>query len=163
MQRATLCLLLVLYNLSSGDCVPNKNLSRRWILKFAVVVKRDEIPPGVFFTHFLDCIKTRNQPITNGNEGLRVLKVLDACEASLKSNQASGNQSPAPSIGSSGNQFFSHPTACIDDGCTIGDGTKIWHFSHIMKDAQIGQNCIFGRPRSPPVTGSGEAHPKRKA
>lgn len=41
--------------------------------------------------------------------------------------------------------FFSHPTACIDEGCTIGTGTKVWHFSHIMPNCQIGTNCNIGQ------------------
>ncbi|PSR18716.1 N-acetyltransferase [filamentous cyanobacterium CCP3] len=41
--------------------------------------------------------------------------------------------------------FFAHPTAIIDDGATIGDGTKIWHFSHVMAKATIGQNCSLGQ------------------
>lgn len=43
------------------------------------------------------------------------------------------------------NNYFSHPTAVIDDGCTIGAGTKIWHFSHIMPDCQIGESCNIGQ------------------
>ena len=42
-------------------------------------------------------------------------------------------------------EYFSHPTAIIDDGCKIGKRTKIWHFSHIMKDAKIGMNCNIGQ------------------
>jgi UDP-2-acetamido-3-amino-2,3-dideoxy-glucuronate N-acetyltransferase len=41
--------------------------------------------------------------------------------------------------------YFSHPTACIDQPCDIGEGTKIWHFSHVMKNARIGRNCIIGQ------------------
>jgi UDP-2-acetamido-3-amino-2,3-dideoxy-glucuronate N-acetyltransferase len=41
--------------------------------------------------------------------------------------------------------FFSHPTAVIDEGCEIGAGTKIWHFSHIMPDCIIGENCNIGQ------------------
>lgn len=41
--------------------------------------------------------------------------------------------------------YFAHKTAVIDEGCTIGDGTKIWHFSHIMKGSIIGENCNFGQ------------------
>lgn len=41
--------------------------------------------------------------------------------------------------------YFSHPTAVIDDGCTIGKGTKIWHFSHIMPDCEIGESCNIGQ------------------
>jgi UDP-2-acetamido-3-amino-2,3-dideoxy-glucuronate N-acetyltransferase len=42
-------------------------------------------------------------------------------------------------------KYFAHETAVIDDGCNIGTGTKIWHFSHIMKDCVIGQNCNIGQ------------------
>lgn len=38
-----------------------------------------------------------------------------------------------------------HPTAVIDDGCRIGNGTKIWHFSHIMPNAVIGERCNIGQ------------------
>jgi UDP-2-acetamido-3-amino-2,3-dideoxy-glucuronate N-acetyltransferase len=41
--------------------------------------------------------------------------------------------------------FFAHPTAIIDEGCSIGDDTKIWHFSHIMKGAEIGAKCTIGQ------------------
>lgn len=41
--------------------------------------------------------------------------------------------------------FFSHPSAIIDDGCKIGSGTKIWHFSHIMSNCSIGENCNIGQ------------------
>jgi UDP-2-acetamido-3-amino-2,3-dideoxy-glucuronate N-acetyltransferase len=41
--------------------------------------------------------------------------------------------------------YFAHETAIVDDGCTIGEGTKIWHFSHIMKDCIIGKGCNFGQ------------------
>lgn len=41
--------------------------------------------------------------------------------------------------------YFSHPTAVIDAGATIGAGTKIWHFAHISAGARIGERCIFGQ------------------
>ena len=41
--------------------------------------------------------------------------------------------------------FFHHPSAIIDEGCTIGNGTKIWHFSHIMPGCIIGENCNIGQ------------------
>ncbi len=41
--------------------------------------------------------------------------------------------------------YYIHETAIVDDGAIIGDGTKVWHFSHIMKGAKIGRNCIFGQ------------------
>ena len=41
--------------------------------------------------------------------------------------------------------YFAHPTAVIDADCQIGEGTKIWHFSHLMPHCRIGQNCIIGQ------------------
>lgn len=41
--------------------------------------------------------------------------------------------------------YFAHPTAVIDEGCEIGDGTRIWHFSHIMPKSIIGNNCNIGQ------------------
>lgn len=41
--------------------------------------------------------------------------------------------------------YFAHPTAVVDQPCTIGDGTKIWHFAHVLAGAQIGRRCIFGQ------------------
>ena len=41
--------------------------------------------------------------------------------------------------------FFAHETAVVDEGCKIGAGTKIWHFSHIMPNAIIGENCNIGQ------------------
>jgi len=41
--------------------------------------------------------------------------------------------------------FFAHTTAVIDENCSIGKGTKIWHFSHIMPNCVIGENCNIGQ------------------
>ncbi len=42
-------------------------------------------------------------------------------------------------------EYFAHETSVIDEGCRIGKGTKIWHFSHIMTGAEIGENCNIGQ------------------
>ncbi|HET6556355.1 MAG TPA: acyltransferase [Prolixibacteraceae bacterium] len=41
--------------------------------------------------------------------------------------------------------YFAHQTAVVDEGCTIGQGTKVWHFSHIMSDCIIGEQCSIGQ------------------
>jgi UDP-2-acetamido-3-amino-2,3-dideoxy-glucuronate N-acetyltransferase len=41
--------------------------------------------------------------------------------------------------------FYAHPTAVIDEGCSIGEGSKIWHFSHIMPKCKLGKNCNIGQ------------------
>lgn len=42
-------------------------------------------------------------------------------------------------------EYFAHETAIIDEGCDIGKGTKIWHFSHVMPNCKIGENCNLGQ------------------
>lgn len=42
-------------------------------------------------------------------------------------------------------EYFAHETAVIDEGCKIGKGTRIWHFSHIMTGSEIGENCNIGQ------------------
>jgi UDP-2-acetamido-3-amino-2,3-dideoxy-glucuronate N-acetyltransferase len=89
--------------------------------------------------HFLDCVRLRQQPITDGRNGLRVLEILEACERSLK-------QKGAPvQVGSPQPKYQAHASAVIDEPCAIGEGTTIWHFSHIMADSTIGQRCNLGQ------------------
>jgi UDP-2-acetamido-3-amino-2,3-dideoxy-glucuronate N-acetyltransferase len=42
-------------------------------------------------------------------------------------------------------EYYAHPSAIVDDGCTIGKGTKIWHFTHIMPNCTIGERCNIGQ------------------
>jgi UDP-2-acetamido-3-amino-2,3-dideoxy-glucuronate N-acetyltransferase len=41
--------------------------------------------------------------------------------------------------------YFKHESACVDEPCDIGEGTKIWHFCHVMRNARIGRGCILGQ------------------
>ncbi len=41
--------------------------------------------------------------------------------------------------------YFAHETAVIDENCNIGEGTKIWHFSHVMSNSKVGKNCNIGQ------------------
>jgi UDP-2-acetamido-3-amino-2,3-dideoxy-glucuronate N-acetyltransferase len=79
--------------------------------------------------HFIECVEKRTQPKTPGEEGLKVLKVLEAAEKAFE---------PHPSS-------LIHKTALVDEGCEIGEGTQIWHFSHIIKGSKIGKNCRIGQ------------------
>ena len=92
--------------------------------------------------HFLDCMVSRRSPLTDGREGLRVLRVLNACQKSLEGhNVVSVTAQPEPPR----RLYFVHPTAIVDEPCEIGTGTKIWHYSHVLKGARIGERCIFGQ------------------
>ena len=97
-------------------------------------------PLRVECCHFLECLASRRRPVTDGREGLRVLKVLEACQASL---DRKGTIVAVPKPPSK--PYFAHDTAVIDEPCEIGEGTRIWHFSHIMQRAKIGRNCTIGQ------------------
>lgn len=83
---------------------------------------------------FVECVRTRAVPLTDGNEGLRVLRVLEAAEQSLRKRSLGGTK-----------PYFVHETSCIDDDVVIGEGTRIWHFSHILKGTRIGRDCTIGQ------------------
>jgi UDP-2-acetamido-3-amino-2,3-dideoxy-glucuronate N-acetyltransferase len=104
-----------------------------------VVSLTAEEPLRLECQHFLECVRERKKPRTDGEEGLRVLRVLEACEKSL---QNQGHPTPVETLAPS---YFAHPTAVIDEPCEIGEGTKIWHFSHIMANSKIGKRCNLGQ------------------
>lgn len=91
--------------------------------------------------HFLQCMQQRTRPLTDGNEGLQVLKVLDLAHRSLQQNARTVAAAPSKPE----RNYFAHETAVIDEPCEIGEGCKIWHFSHILKGARLGKHCNLGQ------------------
>ncbi|MCB2191219.1 MAG: Gfo/Idh/MocA family oxidoreductase [Deltaproteobacteria bacterium] len=96
--------------------------------------------------HFLNCMAEGTEPLTDGKEGLRVLKILKQCQTFLEQggpqvDQASSTDAPPVATG----DFFIHETALVDDKVSIGSGSKIWHFSHILSRSQLGENCNIGQ------------------
>jgi UDP-2-acetamido-3-amino-2,3-dideoxy-glucuronate N-acetyltransferase len=91
--------------------------------------------------HFLDCVLTRSCPRTDGNEGLRVLSVLQRCQQALEKETHRQVQPVHPRQ----KKYFAHESAFVDDGVEIGQGTSIWHTSHILKGSQIGKDCKIGQ------------------
>jgi predicted dehydrogenase/acetyltransferase-like isoleucine patch superfamily enzyme len=104
--------------------------------------------------HFLDCITGGKKPLTDGEEGLRVLRILNASQASLndngrlmalKSDSDTDLSAMSYELRAKTQGVFIHPTAVIDDKVAIGPGTKIWHFSHVLGGSKIGENCNIGQ------------------
>jgi UDP-2-acetamido-3-amino-2,3-dideoxy-glucuronate N-acetyltransferase len=89
--------------------------------------------------HFKECCENRKNPITTGEEGVRVLTVLNKLTESLNNNGSKIK------IEQNIKKYYAHETAIIDEGAEIGEGTKIWHYSHICKGAKIGKNCNIGQ------------------
>lgn len=108
--------------------------------------------------HFLGCVARETKPITDGREGLMVLKVLNHSTAYIKPGElkeaskadpaalvrAHLGQAPAASS-LDGPGYFAHPTAVVDEGVSIGPGSKIWHFSHVMGGSRLGPGCNLGQ------------------
>jgi UDP-2-acetamido-3-amino-2,3-dideoxy-glucuronate N-acetyltransferase len=94
--------------------------------------------------HFLSCVESRKSPVSDGAEGLRVLRILDACQSALLN--GSIDLKPAEAAPQKAEPaYFVHESAYVDEGAEIGAGTKIWHFSHVMKGARIGERSIIGQ------------------
>ncbi len=90
--------------------------------------------------HFLDCVRDRTTPRTDGENGLRVLKILHAAGQSIRLHGQPVSMDATARPG-----YFAHPSAVVDEGCDIGEGTKIWHFAHVMEASHIGKKCILGQ------------------
>lgn len=82
--------------------------------------------------HFIDCIKKGRTPLSDGHEGRRVLSVLARAQENMA--QKAGPADP-----------FIHESAIVDPGVGIGAGTRIWHFSHLLKGTVIGERCTIGQ------------------
>jgi len=110
----------------------------------AVVVPEEE-PLRLECAHFVECCEERRAPVTDGQEGLRVLEVLNAAQRSLDRNGEAAAPSDVSVSAFQDSDFFSHPTAVVDPEAKIGAGTKIWHFSHVMAGAEVGEKCNIGQ------------------
>jgi UDP-2-acetamido-3-amino-2,3-dideoxy-glucuronate N-acetyltransferase len=103
--------------------------------------------------HFLSCIATGQPPMTDGQEGLRVLRILNSSQRSLneygkkieiKFSPQAKTAAP-PDYAEAETSYYVHPTAVVDDNVSIGEGTRVWHFSHILSGAAIGKKCNIGQ------------------
>jgi acetyltransferase-like isoleucine patch superfamily enzyme len=96
-------------------------------------------PLRVECAHFLECVAQGRRPRTDAEEGIRVLRVLEAAELATRGER----QEPAPPRVPL--PYSVHETAIVDAGCEIGAGSKIWHFSHVLQGSRIGRNCVIGQ------------------
>lgn len=115
----------------------------------------DELDPlQAALKHFIHCASTGALPRTDGNEALRVLAILETASKSLQRGgeavkvsdvcsyvkiEENMREPDSPKLSSI------HPSAIVDNGATIGLGTRIWHFCHIMSGAFIGNECNLGQ------------------
>ena len=99
-------------------------------------------PLRVECQRFLESMTSGIRPLTDGREGLRVLRILNASQRSLDQRglrvHLGVDDFTRPS-------YFVHPTAIVDEKVTIGEGTKIWHFTHVLSGSKIGKGCNIGQ------------------
>ncbi|MBP1739808.1 MAG: oxidoreductase [Deltaproteobacteria bacterium] len=101
---------------------------------------------------FLECMTHGKQPLTDGRAGLKVLKILNASQRSLdqgglkvslgaydaahQRSFVSGHSTPS---------LYVHPSAILDEKVTVGEGSRIWHFTHVLSGSKIGKGCNIGQ------------------
>ncbi|MBV9019073.1 MAG: Gfo/Idh/MocA family oxidoreductase [Alphaproteobacteria bacterium] len=96
--------------------------------------------------HFLDCVATGTRPRTDGEEGLRVLRILARASQALKPDGRNMSAAlPAPVSRPMYPGVQVHPSAFVDEPCEIGPGTRIWHFVHVLPRTRIGRDCSLGQ------------------
>jgi UDP-2-acetamido-3-amino-2,3-dideoxy-glucuronate N-acetyltransferase len=125
---------------------------------FKVIPIKNAEPLKLELKHFIECVRERKIPKTDGREGLTILKVLEEAEKSLsqtfqdvkheihgQSNTLKAVDTKLPFKRVQGQNYFVHESSFIDGDVEIGEGTKIWHFTHVLKKSKIGSNCIIGQ------------------
>ncbi len=128
---------LLLYPFEGGVDTPIKSPNGGDVL--SVPFAADE-PLSLECEHFIECLRTGARPRTDGAEGLLVLSVLDACQRALSTDGVALCREPASPTG-----FQAHPQAVVEQPSVIGNGTRIWRFTHIASGACIGRNCVLGQ------------------
>jgi UDP-2-acetamido-3-amino-2,3-dideoxy-glucuronate N-acetyltransferase len=89
--------------------------------------------------YFLNHLDGDKPKIANGQNGVDVLEILEKATESLQKEVAVAIKKTTD------NKFYVHPTSFVDDNVTIGEGTKIWHYSHVQSNTSIGKKCVFGQ------------------
>jgi UDP-2-acetamido-3-amino-2,3-dideoxy-glucuronate N-acetyltransferase len=87
--------------------------------------------------HFLECVSSGKRPLTDGEEGLRVLRVLQRAQAALHEREQVASDPEVPD--------GVHPTATIDEGVSLGAGARVWHHAHVLSGSRIGAGSSLGQ------------------
>lgn len=98
-----------------------------------VVFKQEGEPLRFELQHFLDRLADRKAPLSDGQNGLEVVRVMEKANEQLGVGKAKARA------------FKAHESAYVDEGAVVGEGTRLWHFSHVSSGATIGKNCSIGQ------------------
>lgn len=102
---------------------------------FEVINHEDKQPLAEEQCHFIKCVTENRTPLTDGSHALEVLKILKRAERSLNRMQSAASEQ----------KYYVNEHAVVDENVLIGEGTKIWHFSHVQSGAKIGSHCTIGQ------------------
>jgi len=93
--------------------------------------------------YFVQHLNGKPVEISNGQNAVDILEILEQATISLKRGSESfidpGKKETEEK------EFYTHETALVDDNVILGKGTKVWHFSHVQSDSEIGKNCTLGQ------------------
>ena len=129
--------------------------------KYTELLWRADIEPlKNELNHFIECCEQGTKPLTDGREGLNVLKVMEMASEKDKIKPFVVSGEHGEEIMGKVKEFeaglhrnslwklagiFVHKSSYIDEDVEIGEGTKIWHYSHVQRGAIIGKNCTLGQ------------------
>ena len=104
------------------------------------VVPFESTPPlTAELAHFIACLEGSEPELAGADSAVDVLEILERATTSLL-----GTSTSQGTAGSEG-EVFVHSTSVVDKGATVGDGTKIWHYSHVQSGSTIGKECSLGQ------------------
>lgn len=129
-----------------GDVMVNKKEPLTISLKHDMI--KDGSPLLLECRHFVECVQSRRESLTNGHEALRVLGVLELAQRSLDNHGTRVSLKDLKNRGENlrnpeNQRYFKHASATVENNAKIGQGTKIWRFCHLM-NCTVGENCSFG-------------------
>lgn len=104
-----------------------------------IVPYERELPLTAELRYFVEHLDGGPIDISDGQCGVDVLEILEQATDSLLA-QEGGLPPQRPAA-----KYFVHPSSFVDDNVEIGEGTRIWHFSHVQSNAKIGRNCSVGQ------------------
>jgi len=119
----------------------------KWVHRMPVAQKKEGIPLKIEdieplrreMETFVNSAVTGEAPLTDSRDALRVMRTLDAAERSLS------QDGKAVELTRQDKDYFVHASAFVDSGVSIGQGTKVWHFCHIMGPTRVGKDCVLGQ------------------
>jgi UDP-2-acetamido-3-amino-2,3-dideoxy-glucuronate N-acetyltransferase len=131
--------------LTSGNSIPiaNKTVGN------VVPLDLSESPLLRECNYFVECCRMRKKPLTDGEEAIRVLKVLNMCSVCLMKQSFISDLAQAEKLKSISVEpkldYYVHDSSIVDNGAKISTGSKIWHWTHITSSAEIGRECNIGQ------------------